>query len=493
MTKLADSLAELAEIERDLPVHRWMVDGIQIWPLFKVRIGHAIAWSVEGLPAPTSDVGISASVARARSAARGAAQSFRAPRRSSAQVARGSPVFLSDGVSYVKLFGQTVDRFCDPLRDELRESGLEPLLLVPGYGLESLPMPVCRIQRQLDLDMLAARLRRSRSIQLPAYEDIARRLRSIGLETGIPSQATIAVGARVIETWARRLALHLRKAEAVAGLVVEFYSLRGMAFVLACRFAGVPSVDLQHGLQGALHFAYGSWRPPEPGYPLLPDRFAVWTSAEADVIAQWGGSHHRPVVVGNPFLDRWLVDSPGTVAADREVRAMSPEGRGCPTILWTLGGLETADQRRELAHLLAESPPTWRWWIRCHPTRPDIETWDRELSGAAPGRANVRDASSMPLYALLRHASAHGTRGSSAVHEATRFGVPSVVVGDAGTAIYSAEITSNEVLGVPKWGNRQITDALTSALERPRSLAARQPDGTWRSWIRELAEDPWAA
>src|SRR5262249_37500646 len=42
-------------------------------------------------------------------------------------------------------------------------------------------------------------------------------------------------------------------------LVTQYYDAEAMALLLACRERGIPSVDLQHGMQGALHFAYGRW------------------------------------------------------------------------------------------------------------------------------------------------------------------------------------------------------------------------------------------
>ena len=94
------------------------------------------------------------------------------------------------------------------------------------------------------------------------------------------------------------------------GFVVTYYGSIGMAFDLACREFGIPSFDIQHGVQGSLHAAYGRWlRLPVNGYELLPSFFLCWSQKEKSVIEEWSNKFskwHRPLVHGNLYLDMLL-------------------------------------------------------------------------------------------------------------------------------------------------------------------------------------------
>ena len=84
-----------------------------------------------------------------------------------------------------------------------------------------------------------------------------------------------------------------------------------MAFNLSCRRFGIPSIDIQHGVQGDYNAGYGRWlRVPVAGYELLPSIFWCWSKDEADSIEKWSQkvqASHKAIVGGNLFLDLWRV------------------------------------------------------------------------------------------------------------------------------------------------------------------------------------------
>ena len=80
--------------------------------------------------------------------------------------------------------------------------------------------------------------------------------------------------------------------------VTCWYATESMACILACNELGIPSIDIQHGIQ-EFHVAYARWnRVPNGGYELLPTYFWCWSEAEASVIRGWAGdlSAHQPIV-----------------------------------------------------------------------------------------------------------------------------------------------------------------------------------------------------
>src|SRR5207253_11421849 len=95
--------------------------------------------------------------------------------------------------------------------------------------------------------------------------------------------------------WIRRMASFFRprleRLRPSLAFVVNYYDARCMALILACRELGIRSVDIQHGVQGELHGAYGSWRRvPAGGYAVLPSIFWCWSGDEARTLRAWTDS-----------------------------------------------------------------------------------------------------------------------------------------------------------------------------------------------------------
>lgn len=88
------------------------------------------------------------------------------------------------------------------------------------------------------------------------------------------------------------------------------YYGRKMAFISAAKSLNVKTIDIQHGVQGELHAAYGRWNNvPKSGYCMLPDAFWVWSKNDEQAISAWSSSltQNMPdvVVTGNPWLIKW--------------------------------------------------------------------------------------------------------------------------------------------------------------------------------------------
>jgi hypothetical protein len=215
-----------------------------------------------------------------------------------------------------------------------------------------------------------------------------------------------------------------------------------MAFALACHERGIRLVDLQHGVQGSLHPAYGRFPPSPPGgFELVPQRFWVWSQEESDAVSEWAGSGqaHRAIIGGNVWLDRWLSgDGSLTAATGRRVAALRARFPDAKVVLVTLQwGLSDAEQFAPLIELIRRGGAEWVWWIRLHP----VMLRERALNSARfleLGLANVLvdEPTDLPLYGLLRGVDVHLTHSSSTVIEAGLFGVNSVVTSQYGAELY---------------------------------------------------------
>jgi hypothetical protein len=225
----------------------------------------------------------------------------------------------------------------------------------------------------------------------------------------------------------------LQVVEPKLAFVVTWYSGLGPSFLLACRRRRVLSIDLQHCPQEGTHKAYGWSAVPPNGYGNLPAVFWNWTAREAQDIQSWARAlplpWHRGLHGGHTQLAHAMDDSP---AWDQKFAAVAGTARYEREILVALqpiGGHRKHWQT--LAQQVAAAPPSWRWWIRRHPssgTGQDEEY--RELLALNQPNVLIDEATALPLPALLRHMSALVSLASGAAAEAAALGVPSFFLSD---------------------------------------------------------------
>ncbi|MBA2506464.1 MAG: hypothetical protein H0V29_11055, partial [Thermoleophilaceae bacterium] len=186
-----------------------------------------------------------------------------------------------------------------------------------------------------------------------------------------------------------------------------------------------PSVEIQHGSQGRLHWAYSSWlRIPTEGYEVLPDVFWAWSEADAAEIDRWAGatSAHRALAAGNP----WFVKSLELAGAEQASPA-------APAVLVTLQtGLSGEAALEPILRSAAESPASWAWTARLHPTmRADEADAVRALLARRAPQVALHTPESESIFADLARSSVHVTISSSTVLEAAAMGVRSVLLDPA--------------------------------------------------------------
>jgi hypothetical protein len=444
-------LALINLAEATFPVHTWTIDGVQVWPLIRIRLANRMATIHQGLPGERS---VGKYAATAVKDLEGYAKARWGDRRAEDTLNRPvDALFLSDGVSFVKLSAGWYERFCDPLIDALRESGHTTGLMTPlSRHFTPRRTPSALIQPALDarrlLTLVESRLGARPEVVMPGREELVRFLEEREAPTAPLAVGPLARQVRLIRHYARYFEGVLARTRPAVGLQVSYYGNIGMAFNLACRARGILSVDLQHGIQGELHPAYGRWgRVPEDGYALLPTLFWTWTAQEAAVIEAWSApvsDHHRPVVGGNLLLTRWAELDPQAVAAHQaRIKAIQAAHPGAAHLLVTLHGLETPEELDTLADTLAAGEAGWFWWLRCHPARPEQARALQALLGARGlVRTEVAAATAVPLYSLLPCMDLHLTACSSSVIEAEQLGLPSIVTTTYGAELFALQLAA---------------------------------------------------
>lgn len=222
-----------------------------------------------------------------------------------------------------------------------------------------------------------------------------------------------------------------------------YYHPVGMAWMLACRRAGVRSVDLQHGRLGPLHGLYTDLTAaPAGGYELLPDSIWCWgsrTKADIERNLNPACARHRGFVGGNAWLYKWRYGDTSAFSPP-DLAAFQAGLVGKRKILVSLQPLDRPVSPALLDAMRA-APADWFWLLRAHPLRrhtvPEVAALLRQ-NGVT--NFEIDSSSTFPLFALLRMADHHVTVFSSVVVEAAMFDLRTSLLGPEGAAAFAPEV-----------------------------------------------------
>jgi hypothetical protein len=473
MKTASEALDAINELELRFPVAEWRAGDIDLWPAYRVRLYG------NGLRAVLSNAASDGFVRRLlHLASRAGRALWRVPlarisdRTANATARAGiRAVFLSDGVSFVRLGRTWFDRVVDPVIEALQARGLQSLKLTPLTEAH-VPrhMPSLFVQPTIDRIKLTASLRRTR-LRTPEF-DVFHAAARERFGDVVPSHDWLRLQAMRLEGLAAWFGRTLKSSGATHVFVNTYYSLEGLAFVQAARRLGLRSVDLQHGIQGPQHVAYARWATlPVRGYSTLPDEFWVWGQEELKAIDAWrsGRAMHLPVITGNFWLQHWRNDADPVVASyitqARSLRDPRPGVRQALVCLtWGVVPEET-DKLIEVAKLCGGSVA---WWWRMHPVLASQSAdFARRLERHGLDGSHVRQITELPLYSILRVADLALAHSSTVVQEAAEFGVPSVVTSEYGADLLSGLVHRGSVLHATE--TRRIADLVLDLAARPRA------------------------
>jgi hypothetical protein len=467
---------ELADqIERRFPVAQWRCRDLQIWPLARMDLY---------LDLYRSHVGIASVPARPlwlRALGRYAmpwVNLWRSRRDLAHWVARPKParaILLGDGVSLDCIDGCWRDRYGEPLMAALQSRGENTFLMQTG-DLSRLPW----YRPTYSASNVVARAARRRSairvtLDLPEFERVRQYIWQHDIAAPSVERHALERRAQLVLATACEFERILRVVRPTLAFVVTYYADLAPAFLLACRRQHVLSVDLQHCPQEGAHKAYGWSAVPQTGYAVLPAVFWSWTESDARYIQQWAARleqpWHRSLYGGHQQLRPFLNDDdPISAASDAKFARIGSGARFEREILVTLQPISGyRAQWDALAAQIEASPREWRWWIRRHPaSRPYQDAEYPRLVNLRLPNVKVAEASSLPLPALLRHASVLVSRFSGASAEAANFGVPALFLSEEARGQFSSLIEhgSATIVAIP-----ELIQTIAELPRRPRRPA----------------------
>lgn len=450
-------MALLNEAEERFPVNQWSIEGTHIWPLVRAELATDLT-NYFMYPSLFDRTKYASNIKRVTELVLKEmrftlrfGQAYLTDFAKNSRPGKSEVVFLSDGISFSYLIDSWYEKFCDPFISRLRQRGISFFLMTPSDEY-FVPRRTPSMFIQPSLDRIRAKTAlfsggAFKEERLDGFQDFFHLMESRKLGMCFPGLAKIKSEFLLVKKYGDFFAEILEQVKPRSAFLVSYYNIEGMAFNLACRKLGITSVDIQHGLQGDLHWAYGCWKNvPEIGYELLPRIFWVWSDVEGDAIKRWSSKvpqWHRPLVGGNLFLDLWRSSGNHIVRYyDERIEHAKGGQKTLIQILYTVG-YENVEKLGIILRVMKQTMGLCHWWLRIHPGKlRERDNFKRLLEENKVSNYELDLATDFPLYALLRQMDLHLTFYSSSVLEAKDVGVPSVIVGDYGKELFWDQISS---------------------------------------------------
>ncbi len=374
----------------------------------------------------------------------------------SADIAPADIVLLGDGRTYTKLANQWYEMFCDPIQSHYEKKKIKTIRLDRShYFFTPRYSPSKFIQSAIDNTIIYSLLRnkiKSSTFENEIWGDYEKFLNDTYANEHlifVPTQKEIRAKVFKLKRLKQYYMGLLNSIEPKLAFVMCYYSDAGMAFLLACKEKNIKTIDMQHGVQGDLHLAYGNWNKiPLNGYSSLPDYFWVWSAVEKDTIDQWSKSlkTHKAIVGGNLFAQFWKEDSNPLVKEYDHLFLLKKIMPNNFSILLTLSpGIDTEELMGATWNVIKKTQTQYNWFIRLHPLMiKDKELIKAEISKKGIHTYEIDFCSQAPLYSVLRNVNLHITTQSSVVLEAAEFGIQSIITSFYGESLYG-HLIENEL------------------------------------------------
>lgn len=381
--------------------------------------------------------------------------------------------------------GTFINAYLDPYRDLAEASGIDVLRM---YGWRKRSVAPNSIEHVMLDDAKEIQDYLWYGEQVAKWEacgeiwDVAERL-----DVDVKRVMTHAV--HVLQ-WMKLLDPWMAKQPVQSFGVINYHNPFAMALIEVARKHGKTTFDIQHGKQGELNFSYSSFGKSIPAQgSLLPDGIWSWNTDSAQNIRA-GGHDFRCAIGGNAWLNQ-----------NREGQVS-----GLSESVWNwLERLKRAERsllfcaQPQKDYVLppfllefARQHPEIEIGVRFHPRQnPDEEEGIDELEELP--NVNVREATSVFLFAALKHVDIVATRWSTVALEARCFGKRAWIVDPFGAETFAGYIASGQMtaaIGLKGW-----EDALNAPEPSPMadSIAPHRSTDQYRACFEFLMAPDQAA
>jgi hypothetical protein len=449
----------IQDIETKYNVDEWEIDGIKIWPLLRIKLNYYLVYAKLGLDTENS--------IQKRSNLKLIVQLLLSPFKwilftlasiNKAQFIFNSRdfIFINSPAGNVKIENKYFDKFCSPLIDNFSNRGYSSLKLDTSSKLIlNKKNPSLYFQVFLDFTIVISRITSkwyNPSKHLIGFNDFLEHLKTLQELSHVKlTESDVIFQVNKIITLKKLYKIVLSFVKPKAVFSVCYYDDYCMAMNLACSEYKIPTFDIQHGVQGVNHVAYGNWsKLPSNGYELLPNYFLCWSNSESDTILSWARAvnNHKPIIISNLFLNLWKYNGNDLLSPQTIKIFMDKINANRPIVLLTLGW-DLSDEETLQSTLIAMKDTQYEvnWLVRLHPSMLNLKTRIIQMLHKHDIIQFELDfATSYPLYFVLKNIHLHITHSSSTVIEAAEFGIFSIVTDKYGWSLFEDDPKINKFI-----------------------------------------------
>ncbi|WP_045212456.1 hypothetical protein [Desulfonatronovibrio magnus] len=424
-------------LEINTPVTSWQAEGVNVWPIIRINI-YFENFKKNDRTTPANNSKIQFKNASLKN--RRFSLFLNNPRHDHT----ADCLFVTNSICNKLVMDKYINIYTDPVIEKLKSEGKKSIVLEQEKITNSSPMPNGpRFYISQDLTEFA---KKHKLDKVKCYVQDMEKVIIILAKKGFKKTANyILNNFRNLRFLVNKKYFQdiLSRVKPKSVYFTCYYGEK-MAFVSAAREIGIQTIDLQHGIQGDYHAAYGRWENvPSSGYSMLPDVFSVWSDKEKDSIITWSSklqnSPHQAQVDGNPWLDMWKQKNPTTRYYDDLFSREFPSANGRKRLLFT--HQDSYSWPDWFPTALQRTTKDFDIFFRVHPgANESLPSWRKYFKDKGINNIILERATNWPLLALMRHMDVHVTCYSSCVIEAETLGVPSLVITDDGETYFKDQI-----------------------------------------------------
>lgn len=428
---------KLNHLEARFSVEDWKMDGIHVWPIFKmILFFHESDKQVTGSQVKKSrpfDKGL-VIAKKARRLLTASIQYFRL------RLPKADFVFVGADTYRVMYEGRHINRFFDPIITYLEGKR------VSSIRLEYSSSPSIK-DPSVKLDVIAPIFKPPFGIKdntmsgnelEELLSEIARQFNRDKSELLTSLQQTI----RSTVQWRNLFRVVFKQVKPRYSFGLCYYSSAMWGMNVAARELGIITVDMQHGGQGELHAAYTFIKVPKEGYNVLPNEFWCWDQGSVQHLLTWiNGSSHQAKLSGNPWYEFLSANKP---------KGLEDNTKDRPMILYTHQPLMPIFDQYML-EVIRKTKNQYHWWIRLHPRTTEQQKMDllKYLQDSDVLQfVEIEKATDLPLPELLSVSALHLSKFSGSIIEAAGAGVFSVILEEIGVSTFKDIIDEGKAVGM---------------------------------------------
>lgn len=440
-----DFFRYIKEIETEFPVSEWKINGIDVWPIIRIKLHTKIKTATNStLTRKSTNYSSYSSLSKFNKIKLVFTSFLRFYR------LKKVDFIATSNFSHRSIFqGEYYNKFYDPILDDVNPNGL----IIEHNSKNFYTKNPIHNKDKVDffedyffyLHFLFNFLTKIKlynplkNIELENYDLFLEKLRKLENQEGasdirshfeLKSLKSVLLNIKVYSQTYERI---IRKTKPKFTFQICHYNANSIALSLASKKMKVPSVEIQHGGQHS-HVAYSEWNTiPKHGYNTLPKIFWTWNEASKQNLNSITDSNefHEALFLGNPWI---------------EFVKNKLNNQEKKYILYSLQPLKFELIFPHYLIQFIKNNKEYKWWFRLHPTDINrkeeyIEFFEKnDMTNHLTFDTGITES----LPESLSKALLHVTYSSGTAIEAAEFGVKTIFLDTNSTQDYFGSLIANK-------------------------------------------------